>query len=1245
MQAFAKLLGQSQSKEMAQGFAAAAASSSSPSPIPDTATARSIRGNGSNGKQGGNGSAIPLPDDSVSYNPALAAAGAGGGGGTTPQPRVEPIAHLPTILPSPPGGGSTSQNSSLTGSLLDVTPSYIVYSVKKGLVRVLDRDDGSKTLLRGHTVKCCDVTFFGDGSGAGGAGAGGAIGGAGADVLATVGGAGDKCCVLIWRLLKGGGSGGGSGGGGEQLGSEKLLEIRYRPAARLVLHPFDPNRFVLLHRDAIAAGTGGNGGNGNGNTSRIVATLVETTRLVTVPHADGGHAVCLCGGGGGGGNTAATPSDVTSASNDDGITGSDIEGAIKLIVPGNEADDIDVAANDLVFSPTSARHVLTAHEDGVVRLWDGGSRVYIDVTNGLVHTDGMSTDGGQLDVSAALLSSVHVVKEGGVVSCRFLPGYVDARPPSSAGTSTADDVSSYLTPPFLTGCEGNTKITLWSPFTTTGSPPVPVRTFKLDIDGDGDGDGSGGSGGRKLPMILSVGTTPAGETHAFLADSEAGRMFVLHLSSTFNVSGAKVATGFNYVAPFDTVHPIYSMKCTVASSSSGVDTDNDDAAGGLSLYCVQSKAIQVLTFTGKMLAGPSAGSSSAGVTALPEEDAVGPGAAKSAAVTDDEDAAAEALVAEFEDYSDEEEMGDDDEDLEGFEDYDEDEAGAPAASSLPPPGLQQDPAQPDPFANWLGALASGTTSGSPAPEAPVRSASSPLPPGLTPPPAMATTQSQGDFTSPPPPPGAVPPTPAPTPQVVPKPAPHPSLVQQALLSPIELLSSSSSLEKDSVAAGAPVSAPADKKANERKHHQQQDKQEKKAKSSTGTKHKKGKSGGGGSAPSADAPGKIAILKRDQTPLTSNAKQELAVAASATPITTHAALVEDVRVAVRTELLSAGLAGPSASKEEQPSSEALATAITKSVTKSLEKSLADPVKKSVEKLVAADKKRQDGSADAARAERMASAVADGVKGPVVEAFHGAMRDVMIPAYEAATRQMFAQVSSTIAQGMEQQARAQAEAQAQAQASSGPDEATLRVMQKMSSQMESMARTIEGLRGEVARLGAVTAQSRGGPGGMGPPGMTGPPGVMQQPPPPQLDPAVVLREEIIDLIRRRDYEAAFTKALSASDGAFAVFACKNSNLQDVIEGDGSPLLSQPILLCLMQQLGTQLAGSSGADLRTELTWIQDISVTLNPNDAAISQHVGGVLKQLMTNITDKMNEGDPNLQRPLRMLLQVIRGIGS
>ena len=78
--------------------------------------------------------------------------------------------------------------------------------------------------------------------------------------------------------------------------------------------------------------------------------------------------------------------------------------------------------------------------------------------------------------------------------------------------------------------------------------------------------------------------------------------------------------------------------------------------------------------------------------------------------------------------------------------------------------------------------------------------------------------------------------------------------------------------------------------------------------------------------------------------------------------------------------------------------------------------------------------------------------------------------------------------------------------------------------------------------------------------------------------------------------------------------------------------------------MQQLGAVLVTSTdGDDLRTELAWLQEIAVTIDPLNENIGRHVAGVVQQLLANINGKMVNCDPVFRHPLQMLMQVIRGL--
>lgn len=218
----------------------------------------------------------------------------------------------------------------------------------------------------------------------------------------------------------------------------------------------------------------------------------------------------------------------------------------------------------------------------------------------------------------------------------------------------------------------------------------------------------------------------------------------------------------------------------------------------------------------------------------------------------------------------------------------------------------------------------------------------------------------------------------------------------------------------------------------------------------------------------------------------------------------------------------------------------------------------------------------------------------------------MKTMMIPAFEAATNQMFSQVAASL------------ESQA----------APAQTNHEMSAKIDALTAMVQSLSLEVSNL----RKSAGGE----------PSSPQTAAPTQKMDQIQRMRSEILAALQIGNYEVAFTKALSASTAEMAVFCCRNSNLENVL-GGSKPTLSQPILLCLMQQLGAVLVTSTEADLATELAWLQEIALTLDPTDENIHRHVPTVLQQLVSSINAKMQQGDPALRRPLQMLLQVIRGM--
>ena len=223
----------------------------------------------------------------------------------------------------------------------------------------------------------------------------------------------------------------------------------------------------------------------------------------------------------------------------------------------------------------------------------------------------------------------------------------------------------------------------------------------------------------------------------------------------------------------------------------------------------------------------------------------------------------------------------------------------------------------------------------------------------------------------------------------------------------------------------------------------------------------------------------------------------------------------------------------------------------------------------------------------------------------------MRNVMIPAYEVATNQMFSQISTCLETGL----------------SSSEKDETQKTIETMSTLMQSMMASIESLTDEVKGLRAALSSKDKLPSEVP-------------------DEHTSLKDKILSDIKAHNFEGAFTAALSANSAEMTVFACKHSDISSVLDEDNL-LVSQAILLCLMQQLSASLVEDDNSDPVVELEWLQEIAVVLKPQDPSINAHATNVLRQAGQNISAKSAMGDvPRMQkRQLQTLLQVLRGLSS
>lgn len=535
----------------------------------------------------------------------------------------------------------------INGSRLDVNQHFVVYAVKNGLIRVLHRHSTLRTLLRGHEgQRVTDISFFHDG-----------------DVLGTVGytpQVGGTSSVIIWRVYE----------RSPEIMSERLLEISTTNFSinRMIFHPFNPNQFWMIH-SSLSQQQQQDISEAHG---LHVATLVDTTRIATAPHEKHQHPVCQF----------YNPMAV-------------MEGAKQVGVA-------NARLTDLAWSERDPRHVMTAHDNGQVILWD------------IKKVDSSSKTNGHVEGLLRPERLVTLTEDKAVTRCMFLP---HENTVSGAAHAAASNRGRPWTSCFCTATQNNASFTIWSPFAENS---MPTRLQVISI----------ANPAPSYLLAVCFGPAPADasppSSFLVLADRSQGNLFAFHVQSKWNdqpgESKQPLVVGCDYVVPFSTKYPIFSWS-VVCSPTTDISEEELSEQGGLifdmKLFSYQSQVVQSLILTSYMCLPPETSwtDATAGVTIVDEP--------FSTSTIVSEGGASEEPIVYDEDYDVDDEDEDDGDDV--GDDANEDFPQGPAASSLPPPigfggGPFEDRALTEPptvtnsstsgsisnsnaFANWLGAMA------------------------------------------------------------------------------------------------------------------------------------------------------------------------------------------------------------------------------------------------------------------------------------------------------------------------------------------------------------------------------------------------------------------------------------------------------------------------------------------------------------------------------------------------------------
>ena len=278
-------------------------------------------------------------------------------------------------------------------------------------------------------------------------------------------------------------------------------------------------------------------------------------------------------------------------------------------------------------------------------------------------------------------------------------------------------------------------------------------------------------------------------------------------------------------------------------------------------------------------------------------------------------------------------------------------------------------------------------------------------------------------------------------------------------------------------------------------------------------------------------------------------------------------------------------------------------------------LIKPLQSSIDE-VSKNQKNENGTASTNEAERITAAVTTNIEEGMKRMFTDCTRTILIPTIESVTSQIFTKVSEHL--------------DAKSSNENKKLELIARQLATASTLITELTKEVHVLREELRKTSSSTETINE-------------PIAEAETQLPVIDPYDQQRSEILSCIKVRNYESAFRRAVSNKTVDMALFCCHSVEMYDVF-GESPPAVSQPILLCLMQQLGTVL--DTSPDVQFIIDWLQEITVALYPPvDPQINPHLPAVVQNLVTNLMKRMSRtnDDPALRRSLQKLQSLLRGM--
>jgi enhancer of mRNA-decapping protein 4 len=379
--------------------------------------------------------------------------------------------------------------------------------------------------------------------------------------------------------------------------------------------------------------------------------------------------------------------------------------------------------------------------------------------------------------------------------------------------------------------------------------------------------------------------------------------------------------------------------------------------------------------------------------------------------------------------------------------------------------------------------------------------------------------------------------------------------------------------------------------------------------------------------------------------TSSVPQQ-AAAASAGAGVSLAAATAATAATVNTEVVLAGL---------RDMEQRLGQLLTQNTKKAVNEAMSGMDKK-IEKAIKSAVATQLGDVPAQVKEAALAGLGDAVKEPLSSSLKQCFQESLLPAMQNTTQRMFAQINDSINKNLPGAVTAAMAASgggggggggasAAAAAAAAVTEVKGEVGQ-VRRELTSVANAVAALSAQLAALGS-RLESGGGDvldfgGGLGGGAWRGKTAPAAAPAPAAPVIAAARKEELLRDLRAGRIDEVFVNVLSSQNLDLLLWLCSESPKDDIFDSD-PPLLSQPTMFCLLQQLTFHL----GQHTAQKLEWMQELVLAINPSDSVVGSYLGEVCPDLIKNFNEAAPEvvalGHPQLVKDFKMVQKAIQNL--